>query len=339
MVVAEGLLALAKDSRYIQSCQELLYQVIESDNAENKSQKTLLFSTLLYFLFTTFRRRKTLGMERMGLSFANFSYSRLLLASVGSALAAGALLQWKSKQSRTDDELRGRDRVAEFHRRRHTMIQGAQLDLPGWLESAHLCFSFRVLMVLSLALNDVWSTLSADNISSYGPHEVTNGRRQCLNLTSWLFRMHIVMFCLNGKYVSLLQRFSGFTFEGPKESSQSSQALSNTPKTVKLIGVLLLLQLAGGTLRFAVARLMSLMLNRKSTIGARDEQMDSERNIQGGPSCGICHGTVKHATCIRGCGHVFCWACLQHWLGREREECPACRKKATYEDILPLYNY
>ncbi|RNE97398.1 E3 ubiquitin-protein ligase RNF5 [Trypanosoma conorhini] len=58
-------------------------------------------------------------------------------------------------------------------------------------------------------------------------------------------------------------------------------------------------------------------------------------------SCGICYDLATEPVVTR-CGHLFCWNCLDQWLGRRDAvpECPVCRgrvDKRLQGDIIPLY--
>ncbi|KAG0453657.1 hypothetical protein HPP92_024961 [Vanilla planifolia] len=56
-----------------------------------------------------------------------------------------------------------------------------------------------------------------------------------------------------------------------------------------------------------------------------------------GPSltCPLCLGTLKEP-CSTLCGHVFCRACIESAIQREKK-CPICRKKVTMKNIHKLY--
>ncbi|ESS68067.1 hypothetical protein TCDM_13842 [Trypanosoma cruzi Dm28c] len=58
-------------------------------------------------------------------------------------------------------------------------------------------------------------------------------------------------------------------------------------------------------------------------------------------SCAICYDLASEPVVTR-CGHLFCWNCLDHWLGRQNAvpECPVCRGRVDRNlqgDIIPLY--
>jgi len=55
--------------------------------------------------------------------------------------------------------------------------------------------------------------------------------------------------------------------------------------------------------------------------------------------CGVCLNERVNPAAPLGCGHVFCWNCILHWVSNVRAECPLCRAATKPQDIIPLYNY
>ena len=55
--------------------------------------------------------------------------------------------------------------------------------------------------------------------------------------------------------------------------------------------------------------------------------------------CGVCLNERVNPAAPLGCGHVFCWNCILHWVSNVRAECPLCRAPTKPQDIIPLYNY
>ena len=55
--------------------------------------------------------------------------------------------------------------------------------------------------------------------------------------------------------------------------------------------------------------------------------------------CGVCLNERVNPAAPLGCGHVFCWNCILHWVSNVRAECPLCRAPTRAQDIIPLYNY
>ena len=55
--------------------------------------------------------------------------------------------------------------------------------------------------------------------------------------------------------------------------------------------------------------------------------------------CGVCLNERVNPAAPLGCGHVFCWNCILHWVSNVRAECPLCRAPTKAQDIIPLYNY
>ena len=64
------------------------------------------------------------------------------------------------------------------------------------------------------------------------------------------------------------------------------------------------------------------------------------RLVQSGlPCCGICLNERVNPSVPSVCGHIFCWACILHWVSNVRAECPLCRAETRRQDIIPLINY
>ena len=55
--------------------------------------------------------------------------------------------------------------------------------------------------------------------------------------------------------------------------------------------------------------------------------------------CSICMNDRKHPAALSGCGHIFCWSCIQHWTSTVKYKCPICRCSLKFQDVIPLYNY
>jgi len=55
--------------------------------------------------------------------------------------------------------------------------------------------------------------------------------------------------------------------------------------------------------------------------------------------CGVCLNERVNPAAPLGCGHVFCWNCILHWVSNVRAECPLCRAPTKPQSIIPLYNY
>lgn len=54
--------------------------------------------------------------------------------------------------------------------------------------------------------------------------------------------------------------------------------------------------------------------------------------------CYICMDTPNNPVATT-CGHIFCWKCLQQWIGGRTELiCPLCRNGLDVNRIIPLFS-
>ena len=172
-VVPESLLALAKDARYLFECQQLLQQIKlynpwwslrgndnhrdDDDNQEDSEFYTTMTTLLLYIVVVVLPRKRTLGMEVTGLTFASASSSfpttnhhnnnnnnyYVAWKLLGGSLVAAALWQASRRLERVSytsdhrqasnsslllssgETLRGHERRLYFERQRQAMLQQA----------------------------------------------------------------------------------------------------------------------------------------------------------------------------------------------------------------------
>jgi len=80
--------------------------------------------------------------------------------------------------------------------------------------------------------------------------------------------------------------------------------------------------------------------NKDGTKIKHTTKPKKERNLKMDTQpCGVCLNERVNPAAPSGCGHVFCWNCVLHWVSNVRAECPLCRARTRPQDILPLYNY
>lgn len=137
LLIPESMLSMAKDSRYIQQCQNLLLQVIEpiigrydSQSRSRLEKATWFLSCIIYTVFVIAPTGRTLGMEVCGLSFTGVTKRSRLVGSL-LALATGAFaFDFISNRNTNDsaasqEALRGRDRRQIHENLRRQMLQRA----------------------------------------------------------------------------------------------------------------------------------------------------------------------------------------------------------------------
>lgn len=104
-IVPEVLLALVKDSRYIELCQSLLTDVLSPFSSNLKHpDTTLCAASILYATTVVLRTGRSLGMEACGLSFQQkkwHSWSALVMT----ALWVHALKRWSSNINNTSSRM------------------------------------------------------------------------------------------------------------------------------------------------------------------------------------------------------------------------------------------
>jgi hypothetical protein len=370
--IPASLLAIAKDARYLLACQELVQQVLSAfsttspeDSADDRfALEASLISSLLYTLFVVVRKKKTLGMEAAGLKYADelarWKIVGLSLVATLSTYAVGRL----ANNCRNDDPqiaseaLRGERRREHFEEQRRAMLERASGNLPsGGIHTRteanrHTVSpnprSRRELLFRKLKshgkLLAQWLS-SALSVPLEGPHTVPeeNGGQssQSRSIASWLLRLHLALYCMNGRYASWQHRILGSSFEVSEENR-----LVNRPTTYRIVGLMILAQAMGTTLRAVSHLMVHSLVNSMESSGpaAITPSIDFGKTSteflgEASAMCGICHQVRRHPACPVGCGHVFCWTCLQQWVTTVRPECPICRTNCPSREILPLYNY
>jgi hypothetical protein len=95
-VVPESLLALAKDTRYVEECKMLLLQVLRSILPERREdlldRDAWYLSVILYNLLVILRKGRTLGMEICGLRYSErIARWKVVAASLATASSIYAL--------------------------------------------------------------------------------------------------------------------------------------------------------------------------------------------------------------------------------------------------------
>eukprot|EP00755_Sulcionema_specki_P015440 Sspe_Gene.59399::Locus_32620_Transcript_1_1_Confidence_1.000_Length_1509::g.59399::m.59399/K10666/RNF5; E3 ubiquitin-protein ligase RNF5 len=62
----------------------------------------------------------------------------------------------------------------------------------------------------------------------------------------------------------------------------------------------------------------------------------TERNEASNFDCGVCLEKAADPV-VTLCGHLFCWPCLDEWLGRAKGECPICKATCDRSTVIPMY--
>ena len=335
-LVPETLLAFAKDQRYIDQIQELLTKILRIDNEELLQLSAGCLSSLLYGLLVLVRTKRTAGMAATGIEFERVSRGRLLFSVLASAGWVYGI-RYACRKRDSTERLTGaaRRRVFEEQRRRMIERSKAREESRGFSLIRSQQIPFR------RYLNWLLPAVSAE---PEGPHQVptTNANQQSYDVWLWILRLHLALYCINGRYALLIHRL---IVQRPIRATAKVTPLANRPETMRGIGALLFTQ--------ATVTLMQ-RLSRKWANCYADRCVESmltrpsEIHIEGIPAppvedetvlCAICHRSRRFPACPNSCGHVFCWHCLQQWVTFNAEACPLCREPCRKQDIVFLRNY
>ena len=176
------------------------------------------------------------------------------------------------------------------------------------------------------------------------------------SLLPHLHRLHLALFFLSARFVSLSHRLVGLRFVHLR------QDVANSRPSYTGLGVLLLIQL---TATAAVKSWQAVegwqeRKRRRGEDSARgagqglsqprnaiqqrledekaDEAEDSGNDERvGAPQCILHLGPVRNATATE-CGHVYCWNCIAECC-KQKPECPLCRTPISLDNLLLLVNY
>lgn len=176
-----------------------------------------------------------------------------------------------------------------------------------------------------------------------GPHNlplINDGSARSVSLAAWISRFHLAQYLVTGKFPTLLHRLMGLEHEQENEAT----SIVAQPGTHRIIALLIAIKGTASAFRYLLrwwtVRLALYLEKRDRGIQARQQDDDHLQNqYQISATCAICKTTRNHPAVSSSCGHVFCWACLTHWVSSVKEACPYCRAPCRLEEILPLYNY
>jgi peroxin-10 len=214
-------------------------------------------------------------------------------------------------------------------------------------------------------------------------HDANENTHSDLDMVSalfkWLVRMNLALFCISGKYPTILHRVIGIRLQqGGSEDHRPPLSLITQRPAYQAVGLMLLIQ-SMAKLTHAVAHVALDALDKKQSRRRTVESHNTDRNIslqenamlnieaymdslearvpsvlsleqresqhlkqdgkQVPTECSICMKERKHPAAPIGCGHVFCWECIQEWISTVRKECPLCRVPTMAQDVIALHKY
>lgn len=162
-------------------------------------------------------------------------------------------------------------------------------------------------------------------------------------MATWLLRLHLAQYLITGKFPTMFHRILGL--EHTRESTTSRVPVQ--PGTHRVVALLIAIQGSASIMRYCLnwwTKRVALYLEARaqSKTYAEHDKKSTNTSHTTHPivsTCAICRASRKHPAVSANCGHVFCWACLRHWVSSVKEACPYCRSPCRLEDIQPLYNY
>jgi hypothetical protein len=386
-IIPETLLALAKDARYVERCKLLLLRMMESIVAAEPSRRSEhvagFLSSALYALIVLSRKRRTIGMECTGVKYDDSVAKWKLMtgALIAAIFTYGVRRVAASDEgdSRQQEALTGQQRRHVYERQRQQMLERAAAAAAAAASTASATvpssFNGRLLSTAQQQQQQEqqnnlskrilqWMTQAAKQLAPalsdapIGPHNTTTSQQQNRTLTSvatWLFRLHLAFYCLNGVYPTFLHRLV-YRSSLQKECTERETLVHRPAASVRIVGLLILGQAAGTLCTVINKKLVRWWFDWTLESGndRRSHPSSSRRtpcvHFEGLPAdetaataataqtCGICRLPRKFPACSVRCGHVLCWHCLQQWVA-VNEACPLCRKACKVSDILPLHHY
>jgi peroxin-10 len=362
-VVPESLLALAKDTRYVEECKILLLQVLRSVLPERREElldrDAWYLSVVLYNFLVILRKGRTLGMEICGLRYPDkISRWKVVAASLATASSIYALhratADSEDASGRRTEALRGTQRRQVYENQRQAMLQRANSTSDAvsspmrnaggqQVSAAPSSIRERMRELIRKLLQSVVTAVS-NSSRMEGPHAPVETQQRTLTVGIWLLRLHLAYYCLTGKYPSWTHRLVGHTVE-----EDGSKRLVSRPNNFRVVGILILAQAAGTAIQTISQQLTHWWIDRSpSTLspptpsirfeGSSSLPSSSSPTSDHSGTCAICQQVRKHPACPTLCGHVFCWKCLQQWVS-SKGECPLCRTSCRPQDILALHSY
>ena len=359
-LVTESLLSWAKDVRYVTEIQESLHRAFELYTSSHGMNTHTWYMACLIYVVTVMRRKgQSLGMVATGLHFSP-TRSRPILVLTAWIVGTWVLNGFWSERSRQSilEGLRGSDRQKRHELLRQQMFEHStarsQPSLP--LHSSRLSqstanvrattkdYQDRILSILKGSFRAI--IRSSIETARYGPHTVVlsseGSRPPPLSTLTWVFRLYMAQYLVAGNHPTLVHRLLGLQHE----RQSKSRSFSVDPGSHRIAAFLIALQGSSTLVRTLLkmwTSAVALHLEKQESANKEEDGYSSVEIPSAEPfalsSCSICRTPRVRPVASRTCGHVFCWACLSHWVSSVKEACPYCRASCRMEDIHPLYYY
>ena len=314
--IPERLLALAKDSRYISSCRELLSQILPRYDFDTMDSTTATaWAILLYSLLVVRRSGRTLGMEFMGL--------RPQSKTIWKRLAGMALvtLVWNYHCSKQHQQTQQRQRQRQQQQDQQNQQQRQPIRPSTWWS--------RTMEWISN--NRIFSIM-------VGPHQIQQRQHQ---QQAMVMKVILAYYCWSEQWPFQMS-----------SSNLQNTVIANPPKSHRIVALLIAIQAIGKWMPSLVTTLLSTTTTTTTSNNTIHNNNTSSSNNQlpfdkdeitsttTHAQCVICHMPRTISAIPITCGHVCCWSCLHHWMSStHRQECPFCRQPCRPQDIMVLYQY
>lgn len=262
------------------------------------------------------------------------------------------------------EKLKGQDRRKAFEESRKRMLEArgskqSNVLIPNTLEIKTLDRPELTSRIQNLIWKVMQKMAMVDRshpvaFESHVTHTDPTNRERPFNVASssnltnvfeWILRLHMALYYVSGKYPNLIHRISGLQV---KKLSTNFDMVSQRPEC-KVIGLMIFTQLGAKIVKAFTKVLIKKYFQRsmrlQQSIQSIEKIVPCSNSLEM-PSysskalnCGICMHTRKYPAAPIGCGHVFCWKCLQHFISTMRPECPLCRCSTSPQEIILLQNY
>jgi hypothetical protein len=299
--IPEQLLALAKDSRYISSCRELLSQILPRYDFDTIDSTTATaWAILLYSVLVVRRSGRTLGMEFMGLQPQS---TTLWKRMAGIALFT---LLWNYHHSKQHQQAQ--------QQQRQQQQQQQSIRVSTWWSRTIEWISTNQIFIM------------------VGPHQLQQHHHQPQHM---VMKLILAYYCWTEQWPlqMSLSNIQNNAIVNPPKSHRIVALLIGIQAIGKWIPYLMTTILSTTTHN-------NTIYNNNNNNHHHHPINEDETITTTHSQCVICHMPRTVPAMPITCGHVCCWSCLHHWMSStHRQECPFCRQPCRPQDIMTLYQY